>query len=174
MYRSKKIWAKTIPALVTAGVMAIVLSLSAAQAETASPNSFRRGMTAYNLGEFSEAARIWSRLAEQGSGNAQSGLGLLYYTGSGVPRDFGHAHKLFLAAAKKIIPEALMFLSLMYRRGDGVPQSYLMSYMWCDLAVGVGHEGASYVRPLIAEHLSAKNVLKAQQLAAAWRNHNFR
>lgn len=156
------------------GAIATLLLVSIAVAEVVSPDEFRRGMIAYNIGEFDKAAKIWSRLAEKGSGNAQSGLGLLYYTGSGVPQNYDHAHDLFLAAAKQNIPEALMFLSLMYRRGDGVVQSYLMSYMWCDIAVGVGHEGASYVRPLIAEHLSAKNVLKAQQLSAAWRNHNFK
>lgn len=166
-------WAKKISAFVAVGVTAIVLALSAARAEFSSPDEFRRGKTAYELGKFGDAARIWSRLAEHGSGNAQSGLGLLYYTGSGVPRNYRLAQKLFLAAAKQYIPEALMFLSLMYRRGDGVQQSYLMSYMWCDIAVGVGHEGASYTCPLIAEHLSGANVLKAQQLSAAWRNHNF-
>ncbi len=168
MFRAKK-----IRAFLTVGASAIVLSMPLARAEMASPDAFRRGMNAYNMGEFRDAAKIWSRLARKGSGNAQSGLGVLYYTGAGVPRDFAHAHELFLAAAKQNIPEALMFLSLMYRRGEGVPQSFLMSYMWCDIAVGVGHEGASYTCPLIAENMTGANVLKAQKLSSAWRNHHF-
>ena len=47
----------------------------------------------------------------------------------------------------------------MYRRGDGVPQSHLVSYMWCDIAVGFGHEAAIYVRQTIAEHLTEDSIL---------------
>ena len=162
-----------MPALLTAGLVAFVLLLTAARADTAALNRFKQGMTAYNLGEFGEAARIWGGLAKQGSGKAQSGLGVLYYTGRGVPRDFHRAHNLFLAAAKQSVPEALRFLSLMYRRGDGVPQSYLVSYMWCDIAVGFGHEGATYIRQTIAEHLTGDAILKAQDMSSEWRNHTF-
>ena len=161
-------------ALLIAGLTASVLLLTAARADFAAPDGFKHGMTAYNLGNFGEAARIWSALADQGSGNAQSGLGLLYYTGRGVPRDFHRAHNLFLAAAKKSVPEALMFLSLMYRRGDGVPQSHLVSYMWCDIAVGFGHEAAIYVRQTIAEHLTEDSILMAQKMSSEWRNHTFK
>ena len=157
-----------------AGLAASALLLSAVRADVAGPNEFKLGMTAYNLGHFIEAARVWSGLAKQGSGNAQSGLGLLYYTGRGVPRDFHRAHNLFLAAAKQSVPEALMFLSLMYRRGDGVPQSHLVSYMWCDIAVGFGHEAAIYVRQTIAEHLTEDSILMAQKMSSEWRNNTFK
>ena len=66
-----------------------------------------------------------------------------------------------------------MFLSLMYRRGDGVPQSYLVSYMWCDVAVGFGHEGATYILQTIAEHLTEDAIQKARQMSSEWRNHTY-
>jgi len=137
-------------------------------------SEFSQGLTAYNLGKYGKAAVIWSRLAENGHAKAKSGLGTLYYTGSGVPRDFSHARELFLAAAQANIPQAHMFLSLMYRRGDGVRQSYLLSYMWCDNAVGAGHEGATYVVQEIAEHLSGKEVHEAKRLASEWREINLK
>ncbi len=136
--------------------------------------NFFQGLSAYNTGKFGVAAVIWSRLAEQGSAKAQSGLGTLYYTGSGVPRDFQRARKLFQSAAQKNIPQAQMFLSLMYRRGDGVRQSYLISYMWCDIAISAGHEGASYVIEEIAEHLTGEEILEAQRLSAQWREINLK
>lgn len=160
--------------LLIAGVTATVLLAAAARAEFASTIQFSRGMTAYNMGEFGKAALIWGRLAENGSAIAQSGLGLLYYTGSGVPRNYARARALFLAAAQQNVPQAQMFLSLMYRRGEGMRQSYILSYMWCDIAVGAGHEEASYICQNIAEHLTGGEVLEAQRLSSEWREFNFK
>ncbi len=63
-----------------------------------------------------------------------------------------------------------MFLSLMYRKGDGVRQSYVLAYMWCNIAIAVGHERASYVILNLAEHLTGEETLEAQRLAAEWRS----
>lgn len=144
------------------------------RAETKQGSEFFQGLTAYNLGKYGKAAVIWSRLAESGNAKAKSSLGTLYYTGSGVPRDFNRARELFLAAAQANIPQAHMFLSLMYRRGDGVRRSYLLSYMWSDIAVGAGHEGATYVVQEIAEHLTGEEVHEAQRLASEWRDINLK
>ncbi len=57
---------------------------------------FNKGTTAYNIGDFGTAAFIWGKLADEGSAKAKSALGTLYYTGSGVPRDFDRARELFL------------------------------------------------------------------------------
>ena len=157
-----------------AGAVFFLSSAIEGRAQTGSSNEFYQGLSAYNLGKFGKAAVIWSRLAEKGSANAKSGLGTLYYTGSGVRRDFAYARKLFLEAALENIPQAHMFLSLMHRRGDGVPQSYLLSYMWCDIAIGAGHEGATYVVQDLAEHLSGEEVQEAQRLSSEWREFNLK
>jgi len=166
-----------IPAILTAGfvaLMSLALTASPARAVDVSDAEFKRGMSAYDSGAFGKAAQIWGRLAENGSANAQSGLGLLYYTGSGVPLDYARARKLFVAAAKRNVPQAQMFLSFMYRYGEGVRQSYILSYMWCDLAVSAGHPSAIYVCQNIAEYINGDEVLQAQRLASEWRQHNFR
>jgi TPR repeat protein len=160
-------------ALLSAGLVATLLTASPAKAVEGSSAEFKRGMSAYNSGAFVQAANIWGRLSANGSAIAQSSLGLLYYTGSGVPVDLARARKLFVAAAKANVPQAQMFLSLMYRRGEGVRQSYIMSYMWCDIAVGAGHEAASYVRETIGEFMNGDEVLQAQRLASEWRQHNL-
>jgi hypothetical protein len=154
-------------------LVAMVLMVSPVLALGMSDAEFKRGMSAYNSGQFDQAAQIWRNLAEKGSANAQSGLGLLYYTGHGVPLDYSRARKLFLAAAKRNIPQAQMFLSFMYRRGDGVRQSYVLAYMWCDLAVSAGHEAAIYVCQNIAEFINGDEMLQAQRLASEWRRFNL-
>ena len=160
---------KLQPRLFTAIALLILGWPLAGQGESKAANNFYNGLSAYNLGKYGKAALIWSRLAEKGSAKAQSSLGTLYYTGSGVTRDFDRARELFIAAAQQNVPQAQMFLSLMYRLGDGVSQSYLLSYMWCDIAISAGHEGASYVIQEIAEHLNDEEVLEAQRLSSEWR-----
>ena len=69
-----------IPAILTAGfvaLMSLALTTSPARAVDVSDAEFKRGMSAYDSGAFGKAAQIWGRLAENGSANAQSGLGLL-------------------------------------------------------------------------------------------------
>ena len=159
---------------VVAGAIFIFSSTTDSRSQTNTPNEFYQGLSAYNLGKFGKAAVIWSRLAEKGSAKAKSGLGTLYYTGSGVRRDFAYARKLFLEAAQENIPQAHMFLSLMYRRGDGVRQSYLLSYMWCDIAIGAGHVGATYVVQDLAEYMTGEEVQEAQRLSSEWREINLK
>jgi TPR repeat protein len=157
-------------------VLAVIIMLAAgwsgapAYAQANIESEFNKGTTAYNTGDFSTAAFIWGKLADEGSAKAKSALGTLYYTGSGVPRDFDRARELFLEAAAGNVPQAHMFLSLMYRKGDGVRQSYTLAYMWCDIAIAAGHEGASYVILNLAEHLTGEETLEAQRLAAEWRS----
>ncbi len=168
--QNNNIWRYGLALFLTVIIFAGVSS----HARAKTSNDFFQGLSAYNTGKFDVAALIWSRLAEQGSAKAQSGLGTLYYTGSGVTKDFARARELFVAAAQKNVPQAQMFLSLMYRRGDGVRQSYLIAYMWCDIAISAGHEGASYVIQTIAEYLSSEEVLEAQRLSAEWREINLK
>jgi TPR repeat protein len=42
-------------------------------------------LAAYQRGQFFVAAQAFTKLAEQGDAKAQFQLGLLYYTGKGVP-----------------------------------------------------------------------------------------
>ena len=41
--------------------------------------------------DFSRAAKWYKRAADQGDGWAQNSLGVLYYHGQGVQKDFGQA-----------------------------------------------------------------------------------
>jgi hypothetical protein len=48
---------------------------------------------------------------------AQQNLGLLYFDGKGVPRNYDAAHELFQLAAKQGSPDAHYMLGQMYERG---------------------------------------------------------
>ena len=154
-------------------VLALMVSVQplAALAEGA---SFGAGLSAYNAGDYERAAELWAPLAAEGDANAQSGLGLLYYSGFGVRRDFDLARTLFVQAAERGVVQSQMFLSLMYFRGDGVRRDYRLAYMWCDNAVAEGYDQAIDFRALVAHHMSPEDVMEASRLASGWRAQNAR
>ena len=65
---------------------AMMVSLAMAAAALAGP--FEDGMTAYQSGDYTTAARVWRVLAETGDVQSQFHLGLLYESGLGVRQDY--------------------------------------------------------------------------------------
>jgi len=64
---------------------------------------YEDGKAAYDRGDYATAFRLWRALAEQGNAQAQYNLGVMYYKGRGVPRDYLYvfAYRWFnLAAAQ--------------------------------------------------------------------------
>jgi TPR repeat protein len=53
---------------------------------------YDKGVAAYWSEDYASALREWRPLAEQGNALAQFNLGLMYFYGQGVPKDFVSAH----------------------------------------------------------------------------------
>jgi len=62
-------------------------------------DNFEGGWSAYEQGDFAQAAALWRPLAEQGHANAQINLGVLYEHGYGVDQDLHSAAAWYRAAA---------------------------------------------------------------------------
>ena len=82
--------------------------------------SFRRGLTAYNEGDYATALREWRPLAQQGDADAQNNLGVLFLKGQGVPKHYEIAVVLFRLSAKQGNSTAQSYLGGMYGLGQGV------------------------------------------------------
>jgi TPR repeat protein len=80
--------------------------------------------------------------ATQGVAEAQTNLGLLYYYGRGVPRDYTKAREWFEKAAAQEDANAQYNLGVLYDFGKGIPQDFLMARHWYELAATQGHAGA--------------------------------
>ncbi|MES1909626.1 MAG: hypothetical protein MHM6MM_002334 [Cercozoa sp. M6MM] len=65
------------------------------------------------------AALLYRRAAEQGHAQAQYNLGLMYYTGDGVPERHEKARTLFQAAAEQNLPEGQCRFGIMLAKGEG-------------------------------------------------------
>ena len=74
--------------------------LVVACAAVAAAASIEEAKSAYDRGDYTQAAQLFAPLAEQGIAAAQNNLGVLYEVGQGVPQDFARAHMWYSIGAK--------------------------------------------------------------------------
>jgi TPR repeat protein len=80
--------------------------------------------------------------AAQGIAEAQTNLGLLYFYGRGVPRDYTKAREWFEKAAAQDHADAQYNLGVLYDFEKGVPQDFATARHWYEQAATQGHAGA--------------------------------
>jgi len=146
-------------------LLAVVVVLTAAPACT----GFEAGMKAYLRGDHPTALKEWRPLAEQGNADAQFNLGVMYYFGRGVRQDYKEAVRWYRLAAAQGHASAQYKLGSMYHHGQDVPRDFVQAYMWSSLAAAQGHELARKARGLLAEKMTAEELVKASLLAREWK-----
>ncbi len=98
-----------------------------------------QAVVAYGQRDYATALREFRSLAVQGDGNAQYGIGLMYYHGQGVPQDYSEALKWYKMAAEQGDAKALFSVARMYNAGIGVPRDYIEALNWYRRAAELGH-----------------------------------
>ena len=131
--------------------------------------AFRNGLTAFNDGRYAQAQEAWVPLARAGDARAQTGLGFMYYSGRGVPRDSVRAAEFFQRAAEQGEPTAQLFLALMHFKSDGVPMNMPLAMMWVELAMASGQVEAFQWRGVIMQSMTEAERDEAWRLLARWR-----
>jgi TPR repeat protein len=82
--------------------------------------------------------RNLERAANQGLATAQATLGMIYFTGIGVPRDPKEAISWCSKAARKRLPLGMFYLGMAYSSGDGVARNNDFSNRWIRAAADKG------------------------------------
>ena len=82
--------------------------------------AFLRGMLHVKARQPEQAAQLLTRAAEQGQGEAQNALAMLYLAGDGVARDEAQAVRWLTAAAEAQVATAQSNLGYLYLNGTGV------------------------------------------------------
>ena len=77
--------------------------------------------------------------AQIGNAVAESCVGILYYLGQGVPRNFVKAAYWFRKAAAQGNADAETGLGIDYNDGQGVPQNYVKAAYWRKKAAAQGN-----------------------------------
>src|SRR6266550_4220467 len=97
-------------------------------------DDFRRGLSAFNGGDYATALKVWRPLAERDEPRSQAGIGFMYHRGMGVSADDREAAVWLLRAAERGQAEGQLMLGILFYYGQGVPQSHVRAYAWCELA----------------------------------------
>src|SRR5262249_39702896 len=114
----------------------------AAMAGAAVAGPYEDGVAGYVRGDYATALRLMHPFSYQGMAAAQNNLGLMYYSGQGVPQDFAEAMKWYRLAAGQGDARAQNNLGFMYYSGQGVPQNFAEAMKWYRVAADQGHDMA--------------------------------
>lgn len=139
----------------------------------------------YNLGlmydngqgvtqDYKEALKWYRLAAAQGHSTAQSNIGFMYNKGLGVTQDYKEALWWFRLAAAHGNVGAQSNLGAMYGNGQGVIQDNVYAHMWFNIAASGGSANAMKNRDSIAEKMTAADISKAQDLARACVQKNYK
>lgn len=110
---------------------------------------FAEGAVAYNAGNYALALRETTPLAAAGNANAQHLLGLMYYMGRGVERDYTKAFAWHQKAALQGKADAQYVIGSMYYTGNAVEQDRAQAVQWFRKAAVQGHGEAQYALGLM-------------------------
>ena len=110
---------------------------------------FAEGANAYNARNYALALKEVTPLAKAGNADAQHLLGLMYYMGRGVPRDYKQAFSWHDKAALQGKADAQYVIGAMYYTGNAVPQDHLLAVQWFRKAAEQGHPDAQHALGLM-------------------------
>jgi TPR repeat protein len=105
-------------------------------------STFDDGVAAYARRDYAAALRIFHLLSEQSNAEAEYNIGLMSYSGQGVPQDYAEAIKWYRTAAAHGSAKAGFNLGLMYEKGLGSTQDYAEAAKWYLRAANQGHSKA--------------------------------
>jgi hypothetical protein len=116
---------------------------------TVAAQDFGAGLSAYNSGDYTRAFRDWLGLAERGDPAAE-------------------AARWFVKGAEQGQAEAQLLLGTLFFFGQGVPQSYVFAFAWCDIAETNGQSDASECRDAALEHMSPTEMAQSFKIVSDW------
>ena len=120
-------------------VLGVALSLGIVGAYA---GPYEDGLDAAGRGDFSSAAKLVRKAADDGNAKAQLFLGLMYETGTGVPKDDQQAVAWSRKAAEQGHAAAQRSLGVMYANGRGVPKDDQQAVAWSRKAAEQGNAAA--------------------------------
>ncbi len=86
--------------------------------------------SAFDRGDYTRSLNVALEAAREGDPAAINLVGVHYYVGAGVSRDFAEAGRWFRRAARLGDANAQCNLGMLYLRGLGVRQSKSLAYAW--------------------------------------------
>ncbi len=129
--------------------------------------SEKTAQQAFEAGDYATAYKLFRPLAEAGDLEAQSYLGVHYYLGLGVRRDWQQALQWYDKAAKRGEPRAQLNYGLMFQNGYGTDSDIGAAFMWYYASYRQGNATAKrYMNLLAADNLLSPNQIDYAKVRA--------
>ena len=116
----------------------------------------------FRNGHYKSALKSFNQRAAEGDPNAINFVGIHYYLGAGVERDFGEAARWFERAALKRHADAQRNLGIMYMRGLGVAQDNHRAYGWMFHANAGGNQSARRYMKQMSDNVTPNATMQAR------------
>jgi uncharacterized protein len=102
-------------------------------------SAFEQGKLAARAGEFDKARQAFQRAAAAGDARAMNDMGVLYYDGHGVAKDYQRAREWYEKAAAAGNGQAMANLGYIYMEGLGVTKDYNLARQWYEKGAVAGN-----------------------------------
>ena len=83
--------------------------------------------------------------------------------------DYETSYNLFLSLAEQGDAEAQYNLGVLYKKGQGVPQDYVLAHMWFNLSSSNGVKNGTEGRNMAEKKMTPQQIEKAQEMARNWK-----
>jgi hypothetical protein len=133
---------------------------------TAKGGTFEDGVSALQRQDNATAIRLLLPLAQQGNAEAQFYVAIGYNT----VKDYVRGAMWYRKSADQGDVGAQYDLGGMYERGQGVPQDYVLAYLWLNLAVSnLPDDFMVKKRDEVATKMTPDQLAEAQKMAREWK-----
>ena len=121
----------------------------------------------FENGEYEKSFKLWMSRAVNDDRVAQNYVGIYYYLGLGLPRNYMFAKQWFEKAAMNGLADAQYNLGVMYENGEYVEKDYVTAYKWFYIANYKGNTHASRrMQGLADEHKLFPNQMRRAEVLA--------
>lgn len=121
----------------------------------------------FRAGKFARAFALFELRAANDDAEAINFLGIHYYLGAGVDRDFKRAAQYFQRAALIHDANAQRNLAIMYMRGLGLAQDNHRAYAWFYQSYTGGNSNAVQYLKMLSDNVTPNAAGKAREWVAA-------
>jgi hypothetical protein len=126
----------------------------------------------FKLEEIQDKSEIQNKInlppVENKTAEDHFNLGVMHYSGQGVPQDYREAYKWFYLSANQGHAKAQYKLGVMHKEGQGVLQDYGLAYKWLNIAEVNGHKESSGLRKLLERKMTPQRIEKSIKMAESW------
>ena len=124
------------------------------------------GLRQFRAGDYDASFKTFTARADNGDSAAINFIGIHYYLGLGVDRDFGAAAQWFERAARAANADAQRNLGVLYLRGWGVRRDNVKAYGWLLQASRQGNRGARAYLKTVNQLITPNQTIQARRWIA--------